>query len=56
MHWETKNFEGLALLQYSSYCSGLETNPNISEVFLLGIIIAIFLLLIAAVLQLFHNS
>lgn len=28
MHWETKNFIGLALLRYSLYCGGLEPHPQ----------------------------
>lgn len=30
MHWETKKFTCLALLQDSLYCSSLELNPQVS--------------------------
>ena len=33
MHWETKKFVQLSLLQYSLYCGHLEPNPQ----YLLGI-------------------
>ena len=28
MHWETKKFISLALLQYLLYCGGLELSPQ----------------------------